>query len=98
MKTYVDFVRLVSCESCDDPLPPASLQNGDLLGYPRVPSKWWEGEGGTLVRRSDEGRAFKHIVSICDFVSYQPMQHVSVPNIQQRAANSMPGLGCRGEM
>ena len=50
IKTYVDLVRFVSSETCDDSLRPASLQNGDMLGsISRVARKWWRGEGGTGV-------------------------------------------------
>jgi hypothetical protein len=53
-ETYVHFVWFVSSEPCDDSLPLASLQNGDLFGSI---SRGNGGDAREMVRRSDKGKA-----------------------------------------
>jgi hypothetical protein len=55
-ETYVHFVWFVSSEPCDDSLPSASLQNGDLLGS--ISRGLGNGGGAReMVGRSDKGKA-----------------------------------------
>ena len=50
-----DMSILFASGACDDSLPPAGLQNGDLLGrYPGTARKRWRGDL-TMAGRSDEG-------------------------------------------